>query len=129
MAENTTTSASSSGSGSTQPKAPGQTAGLSPANRDIDRDTDRHDIGNEPSDYENEAPEVKQYVKASVDDAALEPDAMRGTEHVMRDAGTEDKEEARRDVYRTPEEKDRVKKQRESEQRTRDERKRRESGR
>ena len=48
---------------------------------------------------------TKQYIRESSYDDELQPDAMRGSEQVVRDAGVEDREEVRRDVYRTEEEK------------------------
>jgi len=45
-------------------------------------------------------PKSKQYIKASVDDNALEPDALRGSEQVIKDAGVTDDEEERRKVYK-----------------------------
>jgi len=41
-------------------------------------------------------PESKQYIRATVDDNALEPDAMRGSEHVLRDMKIQDDEADRR---------------------------------
>jgi len=46
----------------------------------------------------------KQYVKASVDDNALEPDAMRGSEHLLKQANVQDDEADRRKMI-SPEEK------------------------
>jgi len=46
------------------------------------------------------APKAKQFIKPSAYDDELEPDALRGSEHVMKDAGVEDKEQVRRDVYK-----------------------------
>jgi len=40
-------------------------------------------------------PKVTQYVAASVDDDRLEPDAMRGSEQFLKDAGTENLEQVR----------------------------------
>ena len=42
----------------------------------------------------------KQFVRPSADDDALEPDAFRGSEKVLEDAGVEDREAPRRDVYK-----------------------------
>lgn len=41
-------------------------------------------------------PAPKQYIKATADDNALEPDAMRGSEHVLRDMKIQDDEADRR---------------------------------
>ena len=38
----------------------------------------------------------KQYIKASSDDNALEPDAMRGSEHLLKDVSIQDDEADRR---------------------------------
>lgn len=38
----------------------------------------------------------KQYIKASTDDDALEPDAMRGSEHLLKDTPIQDDEADRR---------------------------------
>jgi hypothetical protein len=38
----------------------------------------------------------KQYIRASTDDNALEPDALRGSEQVIRDAKLQDDEADRR---------------------------------
>jgi len=38
----------------------------------------------------------KQYIKASADDSALEPDALRGSEHVLKDVQVQDDEADRR---------------------------------
>jgi len=38
----------------------------------------------------------KQYIKASTQDDALEPDAMRGSEHLLKEAGVQDDEAERR---------------------------------
>lgn len=46
------------------------------------------------------APKAKQFIKPSAYDDELETDALRGSEQVMKDAGVEDKEEARREVYK-----------------------------
>jgi len=46
----------------------------------------------------------KQYIKASADDNALEPDAMRGSEHLLKDVDIQDDEADRRKAI-TPEEK------------------------
>lgn len=37
-----------------------------------------------------------QYIKASTDDNALEPDAMRGSEHLLKDTPIQDDEADRR---------------------------------
>jgi hypothetical protein len=50
------------------------------------------------------APQSKQYIKASTDDNALEPDALRGSEHVLKDLQIQDDEADRRKAI-TPEEK------------------------
>lgn len=44
-------------------------------------------------------PASTQYIRASVDDNALEPDAMRGSEHVLRDLKVQDDEADRRKIY------------------------------
>jgi len=41
-------------------------------------------------------PASKQYIRATTDDNALEPDAMRGSEHVLRDMKIQDDEADRR---------------------------------
>jgi hypothetical protein len=41
----------------------------------------------------------KQYIRASTDDNALEPDALRGSEHVIKDLKLQDDEADRRKVY------------------------------
>jgi len=41
-------------------------------------------------------PASKQYIRATTDDNALEPDAMRGSEHVLRDLKIQDDEADRR---------------------------------
>ena len=43
----------------------------------------------------------KQYIRASTDDNALEPDALRGSEQVIKDAGVQDDEQARRDAQKS----------------------------
>jgi len=45
-------------------------------------------------------PASKQYIKASVDDNALEPDALRGSDQVKKDSGVQDDEEERRKIYK-----------------------------
>jgi hypothetical protein len=45
-------------------------------------------------------PKTKQFIKPSSYDDELEPDALRGSEQVMKDSGVEDKEQVRRDVYK-----------------------------
>lgn len=40
----------------------------------------------------------KQYIRASTDDNALEPDALRGSEQLIKDAGVQDDEQDRRDA-------------------------------
>lgn len=44
------------------------------------------------------SPKSKQYIKASADDNALEPDALRGSEHLIAEAGVQDDEQDRRDA-------------------------------
>jgi len=39
----------------------------------------------------------KQYIMTSVDDDVLQPDAMRGSDQVVKDSGIEDKEATRRE--------------------------------
>jgi hypothetical protein len=46
----------------------------------------------------------KQYIKASADDSALEPDALRGSDHVLKDVQIQDDEADRRKLI-SPEEK------------------------
>jgi len=41
----------------------------------------------------------KQYIKASANDNALEPDALRGSEHVLKDVSVQDDEADRRKIY------------------------------
>lgn len=41
-------------------------------------------------------PTPKQYIKASTDDSALEPDALRGSEHLLKDIDIQDDEADRR---------------------------------
>lgn len=50
-------------------------------------------------------PTSKQFIKASVDDNALEPDALRGSEHLVRDLKIQDDEADRRKVYEKKEDK------------------------
>jgi len=47
----------------------------------------------------------RQRIRASANDNVLEPDALRGSEFVTQDADLEDEDEARRDAYRTDDEK------------------------
>lgn len=42
------------------------------------------------------SPAPKQYIKATTDDAALEPDALRGSEHLLKDTPVQDDEADRR---------------------------------
>jgi hypothetical protein len=42
----------------------------------------------------------KQYIRVSSKDDELEPDALRGSEQVMKDAGVVDDEEERRKAYK-----------------------------
>ena len=44
-------------------------------------------------------PTPKQYIKASANDNALEPDALRGSEHVLKDVSVQDDEADRRKIY------------------------------
>jgi hypothetical protein len=55
-----------------------------------------------PSAKDNDTP--KQYIRTSTDDNALEPDALRGSEQVIKDSKIQDDEADRRKVI-TPEEK------------------------
>jgi len=50
------------------------------------------------------SPQGKQYIKASTDDSALEPDALRGSEHLIKAANVQDDESDRRKQI-SPEEK------------------------
>ena len=49
-----------------------------------------------PSTTSTTPPASKQYIRATTDDNALEPDAMRGSEHVLRDLKIQDDEADRR---------------------------------
>jgi len=49
-----------------------------------------------PTSAPANAPQPKQYIKASADDNALEPDALRGSEHVLKDVKVQDDEADRR---------------------------------
>jgi hypothetical protein len=49
-------------------------------------------------------PKQQQYIKASANDSALEPDALRGSEHVLKDVDIQDDEADRRKQI-SPEEK------------------------
>ena len=49
-----------------------------------------------PSTTATTPPASKQYIRATADDNALEPDAMRGSEHVLRDMKIQDDEADRR---------------------------------
>ena len=41
---------------------------------------------------------AKQYIRASTDDNALEPDALRGSEHLIKQMNIQDDEQDRRDA-------------------------------
>lgn len=56
---------------------------------------------NQPTPAAN-TPAPKQYIRASTDDNALEPDALRGSDQVIRDAKLQDDEADRRKAI-TPE--------------------------
>jgi hypothetical protein len=47
-------------------------------------------------------PASKQYIKASVEDNALEPDALRGNEKLIADLKIQDDEADRRKIYTNP---------------------------
>jgi len=51
------------------------------------------------------APKVTQYVAPSVDDDRLEPDAMRGSEQFLKQAGTENLEQVRIDKLQADQQK------------------------
>jgi len=50
-------------------------------------------------------PKGKQYIRATNKDDELEPDALRGSEQVIKDAGVQDDDEERRAVYKKDEKK------------------------
>jgi len=49
-----------------------------------------------PTSATSQSNTPKQYIKASADDSALEPDALRGSEHVLKDVQVQDDEADRR---------------------------------
>lgn len=51
--------------------------------------------GVHPTSQPATAPKTKQYVRASSNDEALEPDALRGT-NLIKELGIEDEDEERR---------------------------------
>lgn len=53
--------------------------------------------GQHPSPSPAAAPKSKQYIRASADDEALEPDALRGSENIIKELGIENEDDARRE--------------------------------
>ena len=49
-----------------------------------------------PTTSPTSSPAPKQYIKASTEDDALEPDALRGSEHLLKDVQIQDDEADRR---------------------------------
>jgi hypothetical protein len=97
MAESTSSTSGSTPSSSSSASTPSTspTSGSTPAKAGTQR-TVAEDM--EDEDYEPiEKP--KQRIRASSEDNVVEPDAFRGSEHVLRDVDIQDDEAERRRVY------------------------------